>query len=57
MTDHKKYLEYLKKHDPISYYEMTSNPTGVSGSDYSGLIGFVFAVLVIVLVVLGFKIL
>lgn len=29
----KQDLEYLRKNDPISYYELTSNPTGADGSD------------------------
>lgn len=25
---HKEEMEWLKKNDPITYYELTSNPTG-----------------------------
>ena len=32
---HRDYLKDLKKNDPITYYEMTSNPTG-SDSDGNG---------------------
>lgn len=42
METHKERMDWLKKHDPITYYEMTSNPTG-SDSDGSG--GFIIAVI------------
>lgn len=31
---HKEEMEYLRKHDPITYYELTGNPTG-SDSQFS----------------------
>ena len=33
---HKDYMDYLKENDPILYYELTSNPTGVNGDDSFG---------------------
>jgi len=29
--EHKEHMEWLAKNDPMTYYEMTSNPTGVNG--------------------------
>lgn len=29
----KRDLEWLRENDPITYYEMTSNPTGADGDD------------------------
>ena len=37
-TDHLTHLEYLdklKRDDPMTYYEMTSDPTNCSGDDYT----------------------
>ena len=45
-------LEYLKKTDPIHYYEMTSNPTGVDGDGC--LMEFVLPIIVIGLIVFIF---
>jgi hypothetical protein len=47
--NHKDELEYLKKNDPILYYELTGNPTGVD-SDSSG-VGFIFFVLIVVIAI------
>lgn len=46
--NHKEKLDYWKEHDPIHYYEMTSDPTGVGNNPSSfpffmlicGIIGF-----------------
>lgn len=49
---YEEYREYLKVHDPIAYYEMTSNPTGVddntdaefTGTFYVAIIAFAMGV-------------
>lgn len=33
MKTHKEQMEYLKKYDPITYYEMTSDPCGSSSDN------------------------
>lgn len=48
--EHKEYLEYLKKHDPIHYYELTSNPTGTNSDDFS----FVGIMLIIIILMIIF---
>ena len=49
---HKEYLDYLKRYDPITYSEMTSDPTGVGGdSDFGATI---FSIVMISLIVFGF---
>ncbi len=30
--NHKERMQWLKENDPITYYEMTSNPTGTDSS-------------------------
>ncbi len=44
--NHKEEMEYLKEHDPITYYELTSDPCG---SDYDG--GFVGGIVWIAIVI------
>lgn len=44
MKTHKEQMDELKKFDPITYYEMTSNPTG---ADYDGS-GFDFITSIII---------
>lgn len=39
------YLEWLRQNDPITYYEMTSNPTGVNSE--GGCLEFVIIILII----------
>lgn len=44
---HKDYLKKLKEDDPITYYEMTSNPTGVnSESNVEGCLIILFIIFV-----------
>ncbi len=38
---HKEYMEYLKKYDPITYSELTSDPTNAPSHD-SGCISVIF---------------
>jgi hypothetical protein len=33
--NHKEKMNWLKENDPITYYELTSNPTGSNSSDCS----------------------
>jgi len=49
---HKDYIDYLKENDPILYYELTSNPTGVNGDDSFGCV--VIIAILIIAVGLGF---
>jgi hypothetical protein len=43
--NHKEEMQHLKKHDPIQYYELTSNPTGGDNStSFTG--GFVCLVII-----------
>jgi hypothetical protein len=35
---HKKYLNHLRQHDPILYYEMTGDPTHSNSDNDSGYI-------------------
>lgn len=45
--NHKVWLEYLRENDPITYSEMTSDPTGVgNGSDFS--VGFILFVIILI---------
>ena len=53
---HKEKLEYWKKNDPIHYYEMTTDPTGVGNSD-SGIIEVIATILAIGGVILCFLLL
>lgn len=36
--NHKEEMQYLKENDPITYYELTGNPTGLD--ENSGCLGF-----------------
>ena len=45
---HKEQMEYLKKHDPIHYYEMTSDPCGTSSNTGCGFIFFTLSLAIIV---------
>lgn len=48
---HKEQMEYLKKYDPMTYSEMTSDPTGVGGdSDFGATI---FSIVIIALFIGG----
>lgn len=47
---HKEQMKRLKKFDPITYYEMHSNPTGSDSDD--GLFGF-FATVAILATLVG----
>lgn len=44
---HKDYLNWLKENDPMTYYEITSNPTGTD-SDYSNGILFIGVIVSII---------
>lgn len=44
--NHKERMEWLKENDPITYYELTSDPTGASG-DSGCIIPIVSVILVI----------
>jgi hypothetical protein len=50
--NHKEYLEYLKENDPILYYELTSNPTGVDSDNHIIYTPLVFIIVLIIMVVL-----
>lgn len=52
----KEELEYWKKNDPIHYYEMTSDPTGV-GNSSSGLFEVIATIIVIAFIILCFLLL
>lgn len=43
----KNYLEWLKKNDPITYYEMTSDPTNGKSDSY-----FILTLIIIFLTLL-----
>lgn len=45
--NHKERMEWLKENDPITYYELTSDPTGASGDD-GCIVPFVIVILTIV---------
>lgn len=53
MKTHKEEMEELKKFDPITYYEMTDNPTGTNGDNF-GCLTLIIAILVAVLFTLIF---
>jgi len=44
--NYKEYLNHLKEHDPMTYHEMTSNPTGADGTDFS-ITGLLFIITLI----------
>jgi hypothetical protein len=44
--NHKQKMDWLKENDPITYYELNSNPTGADSSDNS-------ETLLIIIVALG----
>lgn len=46
--NHKEEMQYLKENDPISYYELTGNPTG--SDENSGCLGlWAFFIIAIIL--------
>ena len=45
---HKEQMEYLKEYDPITYYEMTDNPTGTNGDNF-GCLTFIILVIVVII--------
>jgi hypothetical protein len=47
--DHKQKMDWLKENDPITYYELTSNPTGADSDTTSVEVWFVI-ILALVLV-------
>jgi hypothetical protein len=47
---HKEEMDYLKKHDPITYYEMTSDPCGSGNSDSIGVEIFLVVVVIIAII-------
>lgn len=49
---HKHKMQKLKEEDPITYYELTSDPTGVGGGDNSDVFGC-FMTLTIAVVIGG----
>lgn len=49
---HKEYMNHLKENDPMLYYDLTSDPTGVSGDDSFGCV--VLIAILIVTIGLGF---
>jgi len=51
--NHKEKMEWLKENDPIQYYELTSNPTGVNKDDSFGCL--VFAVIMVISIIIGFS--
>ena len=53
MESHKDRMKWLKKHDPITYYELTSNPTGSHGG---GDLGLLIPFIVVGLIILGMSI-
>jgi hypothetical protein len=48
---HKEQMECLKEYDPITYYELHSNPTGVDGDDDLGTT--LFSIIVIGAIIWG----
>lgn len=51
---HKEEMEYLKKHDPILYSELTSDPTHGSTDSGCGLIfGIALVIIAIVITILN----
>lgn len=46
---HKEKMEWLKNNDPITYYEMTSNPTGADSDDFE--MGCMFMILIVILII------
>jgi len=54
MKNHKDYMKWLKENDPILYSELTSNPTGTDGGDFSGCLGlFIIGIVVLVEVIIS----
>lgn len=47
---HKDKMKWLKEHDPITYSELTDNPTGAGGDD----IGCGTTIIIILCIVFGF---
>lgn len=45
----KRDLEWLRENDPITYYEMTSNPTGADSDEWG--FGCVFTALGLILII------
>lgn len=44
---HKEKMEWLKNNDPITYYEMTSNPTGADSDSYGIGCGLVMLIIIV----------
>jgi len=49
MGKHKEEMQYLREYDPITYYEMTDDPTGVD-SEIPGCAGFLISLIVVALI-------
>ncbi len=49
---HIDYMDWLKENDPMLYYDLTSDPTGVGDSDNGGCI--IFTVVFVIAVLYGF---
>ena len=45
---HKEQMENLKKYDPITYYEMHSNPTGSDSDDGDGCFIIILGVIAVI---------
>lgn len=48
---HKEKLQYLKKYDPITYYELTSDPCG-SGDSSTGCFPIVATLAIVLFIVI-----
>lgn len=44
--NHKKYMEHLKENDPITYYELNSDPTNGADTSYVDVLGIISLVLI-----------
>ena len=49
---HEEYMNYLKKYDPITYSEMTSDPTGAGGDSDFGYTAF--SIIMMALLTVGY---
>lgn len=52
VMEHKQEMDWLRKNDPITYYELTSNPTGADEDNYGCLIPIAILVFIVSVIIL-----
>lgn len=52
--NHKQQMDFLKQNDPITYYELNSDPTNASSDLSVGLLGFIVTTIITISLTLYF---